>query len=447
MFKRINLFHRVFLHGVLLISALGCAVIVTFHIADNKPNNWFDAFSRAAFLMADTVAPRGASQEALDKELRRFNFVTRASLTVYTADGVKLAEAGDRRLPPLPTDEAKSLIFKENDQIRRIGEIYVPIPSKKEPAYLAIALHLQSDMLGRFAIGLVIALLLIGAVSFPVARSIAKPIQSITAVARRIKDGDLDARVEIHVGSELGVLASALNETARGLKTRIRREKELLANVSHELRTPLARMRVALEIALEPDQDRACILRHVAGIAADVAELEQLVSDVLSAMRLDLTGQETGLSLHLEQVTSDELAKSARERFSRHHERPLNVEIMNGAQCIEVDRSLFLRVIDNLLDNAEKYSPPDAELVLAIYTEDNTYVLKVSDRGEGIPEADLQRVFEPFYRCDKSRNKDIRGIGLGLTLCKRIVEAHGGTIVALSRDGGGTVIRIEIPIR
>jgi signal transduction histidine kinase len=444
MLKRLNLFHRIFLHGVLLITALALAVIITFHAADDAPNNWFEAFARSASLMSKEVARRNEPQTALKKQVETLNFVTHTNLAVYTKDGVLLSRAGDASILPLSADDVNSLFTDENTYRHVLGKLYIPIRSSIEPSYMIVVLHGHSEMLSRFIFGLIIALLIIGAVSFPVARSIAKPIQSITRTALRLKDGDLDARVDIDSSGELGMLASALNDMALVLKARIHREKELLANVSHELRTPLARMRVALEIVDETDCAAECTKRHLKGITADVAELEQLVNDVLSAVRLDLTGKETALPLRLEEVSIGKLLHEAKERFLRRSDRSLVLEAASN-ECIAVlDKTLFLRVIDNLIDNADKYSPQDTELTLTMYTKDNHHIVEVSDRGEGIIEADLQRVFEPFYRCDKSRSKNIGGIGLGLTLCKKIVEALGGTIAALPRDGGGTVMRIRL---
>jgi len=446
MFSRLSLFHRVFLHGVLLIIAFAVAVIITFHAVDDMPNNWIQAFGRAASLMSNAVAPRGASQSELEKQIQTLALVTRASLAVYTEDGVLLAKVGDLTSPALTADEANALLHRQKPYRRGLGEIYAPIPAEKEPAYLAVSMHAQSGMLRRFLIGLFVVLLVIGAMSVPVARSIAQPIQSITRTARRLKDGDLDARVEINSSGELGILASALNDMASGLKARILREKELLANVSHELRTPLTRMRLALDLAAEPAQNAASTKRHLDEIATDITELDQLVSDVLSAVRLDLAGSEAALPLCIQETSLSEILNNAAARFSQHRDRPLQIELPADVPPAKLDKALILRVIGNLLDNADKYSKPGEELSLALYMKDNDHIVEVRDRGEGIPEADLQRIFEPFYRCDKSRSKDVKGLGLGLTLAKRIAEAHGGDIVALPREDGGTIMRVRIPV-
>jgi len=224
-------------------------------------------------------------------------------------------------------------------------------------------------------------------------------------------------------------------------------EKELLANVSHELRTPLARIRVALDLADEGDAETA---RHsLAEIETDLQELETLVEQVLAAARLELTGEGTGggFDLHPVRVDAREMVEQASQRFRSAFPRTLNVSIAPSAGVIEVDRALFRRVLDNLLENAHKYSRDQfAPVELALVRDRQRVVFEVRDRGMGIPPDDLPHVFAPFFRGERSRDRQSGGVGLGLTLARRVVEAHRGTIALESQPGTGTVARVSLPL-
>jgi len=163
-------------------------------------------------------------------------------------------------------------------------------------------------------------------------------------------------------------------------------------------------------------------------------------------MRFEVAGA-AQLPLRRAVTAPAEIARAAEDRLrGRHPERPLEVAIGDGLPRIDVDPRLLRRVLDNLLENAHKYSPdPDARIDLAVAAEDGGVVFEIRDRGIGITAEDLPRVFTPFFRGDRSRSREAGGVGLGLTLAKRIVAAHGGTIDLTSTPGAGTTIRVAIP--
>jgi signal transduction histidine kinase len=227
-------------------------------------------------------------------------------------------------------------------------------------------------------------------------------------------------------------------------------EKELIANVSHELRTPLARIQVALDLAAEGDADSA--RESLKEIAEDLAELERIVDDVLTAARLALSdgSSRTGAMppIRIEEVDLQMLLERAIARFrAGHPARPVEVTFGSVIPNSRADAVLLRRVVDNILDNADKYTEdPTCAIELSAYRAGSDIVIEVRDRGMGIAPEDAARVFEPFFRADRSRARARGGYGLGLALARRIVEAHAGTLKLLPRPGGGTVARIELPI-
>ncbi|HSK05592.1 MAG TPA: HAMP domain-containing sensor histidine kinase [Kofleriaceae bacterium] len=278
------------------------------------------------------------------------------------------------------------------------------------------------------------------------ARWIVRPIERLSRTARALGSGDLTARSRLERSDEIGELGRRIDEMADRIEGLLVSEKELLANVAHELRTPLTRIGVALDLASEGDAGAA--RASLAEIAVDVSELETIVDDILMAMRFEVAGA-AELPLRRAVIAPAEIARAAEDRLrGRHPGRPLEVAVAEALPPIHVDPRLFRRVIDNLLENAHKYSPdPDARLDLTVTadTAGGGVAFELRDRGIGITADDLPRVFAPFFRGDRSRSREAGGVGLGLTLAKRIVTAHGGTIELSSTPGTGTTVRVTVP--
>jgi signal transduction histidine kinase len=275
------------------------------------------------------------------------------------------------------------------------------------------------------------------------ARWIVRPIEKLSRTTRAIGEGDLSARAGVDRDDELGELGADIDDMAQRIERLVVAERELLANVAHELRTPLARIGVALDLAAEGDATRA--RASLEDIAVDVAELEALVDDILTAQRFALGRSE--LPLHRTTVEPASIAQAAAERLrARHPERALELDIAPGLPAIDVDPVLFRRVVDNLLENAHKYTPdPASPIRLAVGNAGDDVVFEVIDRGVGIAAADLPHVFTAFFRGEKSRSRETGGVGLGLTLARRITDAHGGAVVLASKAGAGTTARLSVP--
>ncbi len=297
-----------------------------------------------------------------------------------------------------------------------------------------------------FTLGL--GLLIVGVGAFFMSRWIVRPLEHLSRAAKALGEGDLRARSGLSRRDEVGDVSRTFDEMAERVEHLVRAEKELLANVSHELRTPLARIRVALDLAVEGDARAA--REALAEIEVDLAELETLLEDVLAAARMEMQGGKAtpaAFALRLEEVVPATLVETAAARFrSRHPDRELLVTTGGGLPLLRVDRMLVRRAVDNLLENAHKYSPSSsAPVLLRASARDGRLVVEVEDEGMGIPAEDLPHVFTPFFRGERSRSRGAGGVGLGLTLAKRIVEAHGGSIDVRSAVSKGTTVRVELP--
>jgi signal transduction histidine kinase len=291
-------------------------------------------------------------------------------------------------------------------------------------------------------------LVILGIGSFLTARWIVRPLDTLSRAAVALGNGDLRARAALTRADELGEVGRAFDQMAERIQKLMLAEKELLANVSHELRTPLARIRVALDIAGEGDAEAGRL--SLAEIGVDLAELEALIDDILTATRLEIAhgaSPPSGFAVHAEEIGPEIIGERAAERFAaRHPSRKLEWTSEEGLPLVSADPVLLRRVLDNLLDNAHKYSPdPAAPIALRVTRRNGGVAFEVTDRGMGIGEEDLPHVFTPFFRAERSRARGTGGVGLGLTLAKRIVSAHGGEIDVASAPGKGTTVRVSLP--
>jgi two-component system, OmpR family, sensor kinase len=292
--------------------------------------------------------------------------------------------------------------------------------------------------------GLVLATL--GISSALLARSISRPLGTLSAAATRLGTGDLDARAALDRDDELGEVGRAFDGMADRVVGLLRSEKALLAGVSHELRTPLARIRVALEIAEEGDV--ATARASLADITDDLGELERLVDELLTAARLELGQSAPGApTLRPATVEAAALVATASERFlAIHPQHRLEAAAADSAGRLEADPGLIARVLNNLLDNAAKYSAPSAGWVrLGVEGSAREVTFTVEDQGAGIAPEDLPHVFTPFFRADPSRSRRTGGFGLGLSLARSIAEAHGGSLALASEPGRGTRAVLVLP--
>jgi len=284
-------------------------------------------------------------------------------------------------------------------------------------------------------------LLVVGVASLLMGRALADPLRRLSRAARAFGDGQLEARSGVERTDELGAVGRAFDEMADRVVATLEAHRELLANVSHELRTPLARMRVALDLAAEGDH--ATARESLSEIAEDVSELERVVSDVLAAARLE----KGAMPLRPEATDVRNLLDKAASKFrSAHPEHRLDVDAPSVSGELCADPALLRRALDNVLDNAAKYTPPGTgPIVLHAETATGGVEFEVRDPGIGIAPEDLPHVFTPFFRGDRSRTRATGGVGLGLALAKRIVDAHEGNMELASVPGAGTTVRIRIP--
>ncbi len=230
--------------------------------------------------------------------------------------------------------------------------------------------------------------------------------------------------------------AQALAEADR-LKT------ALLSMVSHDFRSPLTSIKASVSSILEdgspvdPEVQRGLLQ----GVVQETDRLNRMVGNILDLSRL-----ESGAWQPLAEPTSvAELVGAALDCFGKEENERIHVELDRAVAEVTVDAVQMVQVLKNLLENSLKYSPPGSAVELATHWQDGLFVLEVLDCGPGLPRGDEQRVFEPFYRAPGWKESAVPGVGIGLALCRGLVEANGGHLSALNREGGGCVFRVTLP--
>ena len=265
-------------------------------------------------------------------------------------------------------------------------------------------------------------------------RRLLLPLRALADGVMRLTRGELDVVIPSATRDEFGALTAAFNRMVAQVREMIGARDQLLVDVSHELRSPVTRLKVALEL-LPEDQLRA-------RMAADVREMEAMITELLELERL-----RDGRAIRKERVDLrhlvDEVVASCGDRRP-----PVRVGSTAVPVMLDADPRMMTVVIRNLVENAVTYSLADSRPVDIVIADDGANVmLRVTDDGPGIPEGEMANVFEPFYRLDRSRSRRTGGYGLGLSICKRIVEAHGGTIAIEPAEGRGASFLVRLPRR
>ena len=263
-------------------------------------------------------------------------------------------------------------------------------------------------------------------------RRLLRPVRLLDDGVERLSKGDLKVTVPVLTRDEFGVLTDAFNKMVGRVRQMVQARDQLLLDVSHELRSPLTRLKVALALFPE-DENRS-------GMASDLDEMEAMIAELLELERL-----RDGRGIHLE---THDLVSVIHEVADNYRKGPPGIRIDSPLRevWLDIDKDKIKTVLRNLLENAVKFGLPDS-LAVAIDLEQNedTVTLRIRDDGPGIPNADIANLFEPFYRVDRSRSKKTGGYGLGLSICKRIMEAHGGSIAVTNNPGRGASFTLKFP--
>jgi two-component system sensor histidine kinase CpxA len=282
-----------------------------------------------------------------------------------------------------------------------------------------------------------LAFLVSGAICYALTRSLTGPILKLRAAARRLAEGELRARAPDpkERRDEISELVRDFNFMARRVEDLVTSQRQLISDISHELRSPLARMNVTLGLARQRNGQDPLFDR----LERDAARLEEMIGRLLTVARLDIADttpemRQTDLKALLEDIVEDVQSEAT------DHE--CRVDLMcDGDPHVDANPDLVRSAVEDIIRNAIRYTPPDSAVEVRLTGRNDgqhqPVVIRVSDRGPGVPTRDLTNIFRPFYRVASARDRRSGGVGLGLAIADRVARAHGGTVRAENRGDGG----------
>jgi len=393
-----------------------CSGLVWHQFGDFGPAG--HAFDVAGRLAQNVLPAAGAPTAEQQAALERLAANVRADVALFSADRAPLAAVG----APLPVPDAGR---ERGGWLRRwggppAGAIHLP-----DGRWLVVGMgHGQwRGGVGLFFVLPVIALA-VGVGAYPVVRRLTARLERLQAGVESLGAGNLSARVKVEGHDEVAQLADSFNRAADRIEELVGAHKSLLANASHELRTPLTRIRLAVELMKEnADPKRKRDLER------DIAELDVLIDEILLASRLDaVKGREADEEVDLLALVTEEC--------SRYDEAELDGQPVT----VRGDPRLLRRMIRNLLENAKRHGAPPIEV--RVNGADRGAELRICDHGAGIPEAEREGVFRPFYRFAGAGQS--AGAGLGLALVRQIARRHGGDARCLGREPTGSCFVVNL---
>ena len=379
-------------------------------------------------------------------------------LEVWSADGMLLYRSKQLRgqpLGPVPTGSADSnrqhahslrlasgMRLRSISRVHRLAEgntVIVRLAVSEEPLWREFW-----EMVTVLGIGLPVTVILVALTGYLVAARALKPVDSMAQRAAQITAEQLNERLQIeNPNDELGHLGSAFNSTLARLERSFDQLRRFTADASHELRTPLTAIQSVGEVSLKMHGDVSYYRDKIGSMLEETNRLTRLVDSLLTMARAD-SGR---VQLHRVEVNLFDLAEETVGLLEVLAEEKQQSILIDGERSISVtaDRTILRQAFVNLLHNAVKYSPEHGDIQLRVRETEQDAIVEVEDSGPGIAPEHRTRIFERFYRVDKSRTRAAGGAGLGLSIAQWAVLAHGGTIAVQSEPGSGSIFKICLP--
>jgi signal transduction histidine kinase len=413
-----RLYLRIYLAVLASLAAFAVATGWLWHqIGEDGP--WSQAYEVAATLAQNALPAAGAPKTEQQAALEKLAANLRADIALFAPDRSPLAAVGE----PLPAPDAGR---ERGGWIHRWGgpAWAVRLPDGRWLEASAPRGHRHAP----YGLFLVLALLAlaVGVGAYPVVRRLTSRLERLQAGVESLGAGELSARVKVEGSDEVARLAESFNRAAGRIEELVGAHRTLLANASHELRTPLARIRMAVELMKESADPK-----RKAELERDVAELDALIDEILLASRLDAVKE-------LDTDEEVDLLALAAEECARYDDTQLDGEPVT----VSGDPRLLRRMIRNLLENAKRHGAPSIQVRLS--RTGGSAEVAVCDHGPGVPEAERERVFDPFYR--RTGTKEVAGAGLGLALVRQIARRHGGEARCAPQGTQGSCFVVVLPV-
>lgn len=296
----------------------------------------------------------------------------------------------------------------------------------------------------EIVVGSIIGVFVAAVSAWLLAGAALRPVERMRRQAADISEHDADMALAVPTSrDEIASLARTLNDLLNRLHRALSRQRGFVSAAGHELRSPLAILKGELELARRPGRSQAELAEAVSQAAAETDRVIQLADQLLLLSRSD----EQALALKIEPADLRSLVEASVTLFgSRAADARVRIEVDGPASLVaEVDSRRYRQIIDNLLDNALRYAPPESSIHIGLQSAGAMVMLEVRDHGQGFPVDFLPRAFDRFSRPDESRNRDGGGTGLGLAIVQSLAQAHTGTATVANGTAGGAVVRVTVP--
>jgi signal transduction histidine kinase len=420
-----RLYFRIYLAVLASLALFAILAAITWRLAADGDR--FNARQEFYLAVAEKLAPPAAAPPEEQRQiLREWRDRSGFDVAIFAPDGLLIAESGGIDISSIPMQH------RRQGSARWYGRPWLQSAELSDGRTL-VAMRPAAERSEARRFLPVFALLGIGIAvaiaAYPVVRRLTRRLETLQTSVAALGAGDLSARVKVEGKDEVGRLAETFNHAADRIQSLVVANKSLLANASHELRSPLARLRMGLESL--PDATSAATKNE---IRRNIHELDKLIEEILLASRIDAAGEAVMSREPIDVVGL--VAEECALTEARLDLAGTDLPVVNG------DPSLLRRLIRNLLQNAERYGGGAAEVT--VMQTAHSVELAIADRGPGVPEAERERIFEPFYRVKGSREKD-GAVGLGLALVQDIARRHGGSAICQPREGGGSIFRVTLP--
>lgn len=446
---------------VITLCSFGAARIVMVQLSDNVvtlPAHGHDVEKLTQLSRFIARTPKANTEQAT-KQLKRMRMLkyNRKKIWLKLTESHQVIQVNGRPHPELneflTTTELSELNTWQFPKYRLTGPIKVQINGEaadlflsertKVPKHISIAfLHLP--LWAKLIVPMLVSFIL----CWLLARSLSKPISDISKTALKFGEGELNLRLDKQAkrGDELGHLAQSFNHMADKLEQSMSAQQRLIGDVSHELRSPLTRMQMALALAQSNFDKPDNLKKNIERCELEVSRLDGMIGDVLALSRLE----SALLEPRLEPCSLPELIKILVDDANFvATEKNVTVAFNHEQEpTIKADSQLLASALGNIINNAVKYSPENANVIVNLSKQATGWKITVQDQGHGVPQEALTQLFEPFYRVADARDRSTGGTGLGLAIAKQAIKAHNGNIFAENANNqgdSGLIVTVELP--
>ena len=384
---------------------------------------------------------RQGSWEGIQPFIAQWGNLYGSRIILTDTDGVVVADSEGKLLGELYKADTPGRPMSPPWGTGTIGVLH--INPRLPPELDSASLNIVYRTLGRFFIwGGLLAVAIALLLTFVLSRRILAPVKALTVAARRLGKGDFSQRVHFRDKGEVGELAQSFNSMADDLERTEKLRRNMVADVAHELRTPLSNLGGYLEAirdgVVKPDADT------IRSLNEEASSLSRLVDDLqelsqADAGELKLVCQEEDISKLIRQAVAAWQPQAAAKNLI------ISASLPDKLPPVSIDSHRIRQVLNNLLENAVVHTGQGGSITVTV-RQDKQVKISVADTGEGIPAKAQPNIFERFYGVDKSRTRGIGGSGLGLTIAKRLIEAHGGRIEVESEPGKGSTFTLVLPV-